>query len=41
MPVCCVRFEARELWGEKVEAGCTIYADLYEHYVGDVLAAAA
>jgi nitrile hydratase subunit beta len=40
MPVYCMRFDARELWGEKAEAGFTIYADLYEHYVGDVVAEA-
>jgi nitrile hydratase len=41
MPVYCVRFEPRELWGEATETGYVIYADLFEHYVDDVVAAAA
>ncbi len=33
MPVYCVRFDPRELWGEKAEAGFAIYADLFDTYL--------
>lgn len=41
MPVYCVRFDPQSIWAGQAEQGFTIHADLYEHYLGDVLAQAA
>jgi nitrile hydratase beta subunit len=33
MPVYCVKFEPKAIWGETAEAGAFLYADLFEAYV--------
>lgn len=39
MPVYCVRFDPRHLWGEaSAEPGCGLYADLFEAYLTPVAA---
>jgi nitrile hydratase len=41
MPVYCVRFDPQTLWDKKTETGFSIYADLFEHYLGDAVTEAA
>jgi nitrile hydratase subunit beta len=41
MPVYRVRFDPQTLWDKKTETGFSIYADLFEHYLGDAVAEAA
>jgi nitrile hydratase beta subunit len=33
MPVYCVKFEPKAIWGATAEGGATLYADLFEAYV--------
>ena len=37
MPCYCLRFDPTHLWGAFAEKNFTIYADLYQHYLGDVI----
>jgi nitrile hydratase beta subunit len=37
MPTYCLRFDPAQLWGELAEKNFTIYADLFQHYLGDVI----
>jgi nitrile hydratase len=41
MPVYCVRFDPQTLWDKPTEAGFSVYADLFENYLGNVAAEAA
>jgi hypothetical protein len=41
MPVYCVRFDPQTIWDKRTETGFSIYADLFEHYLGDAVSEAA
>lgn len=41
MPVYCVRFEPKDLWGEMAESGFSIHADLFDAYLEQPVTAAA